>query len=555
MFPSCKPDTPATRGPWALPLMLVAACCGPAAAAKPDDPAEPGLEVILHVTVRSRAPEFQAQYIQGLSKSLREGFALLTREPVVVRERSQPEPPGATKARYQLVVTDSVSFTTGAVQRSVTKGDVTRGVGGASLGRGQMVTWKTMAKAAGSARCVLSERTDKGLRPLTTVVVPHANYQEASHSVITRPNVSPRLTKNIRAEAVKKLTADPRSFDVYDFIRRAVELRVLRVAKDTEFCQSPARWRHSPDRPRIFPTVRKMPNRRRGSVWGSPLCLVAHVRVRNTLPWPVASIKAEFAWSQPASPRLVQLLHDPLNVPRGKAVLDLSIELATGPLDAREERTIRVPVATKIDSFGSGGARPTLTGFSFTGSDSVGLKQIGKMRKDLAGLDVGARREAAKDLSEISLRSNADTLIQLLTHDDCSVREKAIESLSWAGDEKHTAALAGMLGDTQEEVQRAATRTLLLLGSIARKPLLAQLAHEKPELRAGAAKVLGESMDPAAVRPLVSLLKDTDATVRRETVRALGILGGQQALRALKGHQETDAGVTEELQKALKANR
>lgn len=64
-------------------------------------------------------------------------------------------------------------------------------------------------------------------------------------------------------------------------------------------------------------------------------------------------------------------------------------------------------------------------------------------------------------------------------------------------------------------------------------PLIKELRSDVADLRAQAARALGERRVPIAVEPLVALLKDSEPTVRLQAVIGLGRIGDPQAVAAL----------------------
>lgn len=99
--------------------------------------------------------------------------------------------------------------------------------------------------------------------------------------------------------------------------------------------------------------------------------------------------------------------------------------------------------------------------------------------------------------------------------------------------------------------------TLLQLGSAAHKKLVRRTAlrrSSRQSLRRNAAIALGNSGDPRAVAPLVSVLRDDrDPLIRAHAAWALGRLGGVVARAALQqaARADTDAGVREEAAESL----
>src|SRR5262249_10816779 len=64
-------------------------------------------------------------------------------------------------------------------------------------------------------------------------------------------------------------------------------------------------------------------------------------------------------------------------------------------------------------------------------------------------------------------------------------------------------------------------------------PLMEALKADVPDVRAQAARALGERRVPIAVEALAGLLKDADPTVRLQAIVALGRIGDAQAIPAL----------------------
>ena len=65
--------------------------------------------------------------------------------------------------------------------------------------------------------------------------------------------------------------------------------------------------------------------------------------------------------------------------------------------------------------------------------------------------------------------------------------------------------------------------------------LIPQLKNADPGTRIGAALFLGRLKDPTAVEPLIAALDDYDERVRAVVIRALGQIGVEHLVVALKG--------------------
>ena len=151
-------------------------------------------------------------------------------------------------------------------------------------------------------------------------------------------------------------------------------------------------------------------------------------------------------------------------------------------------------------------------------------------------------REVKELLAEGMERRGLDELARLLSHPDMRVRQEAQFEL---------AARGGAAWQTLATVARSKAGTLARihavwgLGQAARAApqttasreessvLVPLLADADPEVRAQAAKVLGEARDEVAFAGLVKLLADPSPRVRFFAAIALGKLGRPQAVEPL----------------------
>ena len=110
--------------------------------------------------------------------------------------------------------------------------------------------------------------------------------------------------------------------------------------------------------------------------------------------------------------------------------------------------------------------------------------------------------------------------------------------------------LVGMLEARDWSLRACAARQLgrgkegrygMPVASRAVLPLIAQLADERPEVRAHTADSLGESADARAVEPLIAATLDGDSTVRAAAAAALGKLGDTRAVDPLLDLLRDDA--------------
>jgi quinoprotein glucose dehydrogenase len=139
--------------------------------------------------------------------------------------------------------------------------------------------------------------------------------------------------------------------------------------------------------------------------------------------------------------------------------------------------------------------------------------------------------ETRKLLAEgMGKRSTAE-LVKLLGHADMRVRQEAQFALAAKGESSAFAGVASAVG----QPQLARIHAIWGIGQIGRKlpnalaPLPALLADKDDEIRAQAAKILGEDRVTTAAAKLVPLLRDANLRVRYFAALSLGKLGHKAA--------------------------
>jgi HEAT repeat protein len=139
----------------------------------------------------------------------------------------------------------------------------------------------------------------------------------------------------------------------------------------------------------------------------------------------------------------------------------------------------------------------------------------------LAGPDEeGVRWCAAEGLARIG-EPAVPGLVALADHADPDVRWKAIVALGDIGDPCAAPALRSRLADQDRFVRSRAVSALVRLGTPCLPLMLDALADPDIRVRQGAAAVLGQVGDPAAVDGLLRALHDPAESVRRAAAVAL----------------------------------
>ena len=129
-----------------------------------------------------------------------------------------------------------------------------------------------------------------------------------------------------------------------------------------------------------------------------------------------------------------------------------------------------------------------------------------------------------------------EALANLLAHQDQRVRQEALFTLAERG-ERSIATLRKVAESTPGTLARI--QAIWGLGQIGRKfpqalvPLAGLLKDNDPEVRAQAAKTIGDTRDQSAATALIALLDDTTPRVRSLASIAVGKLGRKEAIAPL----------------------
>lgn len=164
-------------------------------------------------------------------------------------------------------------------------------------------------------------------------------------------------------------------------------------------------------------------------------------------------------------------------------------------------------------------------------------------------LEQHRRQALLQTLQQLLTPDTLDFLIDTLGNRSLPApqREEAVQALLFYQGAV-TAALMNRLSlEADAQIRKTLTETLVRQGSVALPVLLEHLRDERWYVARNAVAILGEIRDPAATGPMKPMLAHPDSRVRRETVRALTRIGGQNAtgvlLQLLEG---TDADLSQQ---------
>ncbi|WPP50711.1 DUF7133 domain-containing protein [Catalinimonas niigatensis] len=204
------------------------------------------------------------------------------------------------------------------------------------------------------------------------------------------------------------------------------------------------------------------------------------------------------------------------------------------------EKILGNVLATGID-FGPDGAM-----YVADWIDGWGTKDNGRVWKlDAPGGDSWAERQnTAEILPEDFTQYQEDRLSELLKHADLRVRQKAQFELAKRGDD---GAAVFEENITQTDNQLARVNSIWGLAQLARQnqqyaqPLIPLLQDSDPEIRAQAAKWLGDVRHQEAAQELLPLLEDDYSRARFFAAEALGRIAYPEAVQPLISLLEANA--------------
>ena len=129
---------------------------------------------------------------------------------------------------------------------------------------------------------------------------------------------------------------------------------------------------------------------------------------------------------------------------------------------------------------------------------------------------------------------NVEGLILLLEDQDPSVRKQAIIALEELGDVSCALPLVQRLRDAYNDLRIEACTAFTKMGNQAVEPLVEALKDQNWVVREGAVQALGKIGDTRAICPLIEALKDTSTKKISGALRSMGTTAFQPLIEALK---------------------
>ena len=172
-------------------------------------------------------------------------------------------------------------------------------------------------------------------------------------------------------------------------------------------------------------------------------------------------------------------------------------------------------------------------------------EKVKTLVKTMADDDSDKARNAASAMMVLPRRYTVIPLLKLLQNKHPQVKQNAVWTLGFCGDESTAAYLRSLLNDKNVEVRRETVLALKRLGATQSAPILVEtLRTEKdPEVKYDIARTLGMPRNQSAVYALINaLMKEKNWHVKSACIEALGRIGSDKAMSILFNILITDAG-------------
>ncbi|HHT9112931.1 MAG: HEAT repeat domain-containing protein [Planctomycetes bacterium] len=178
-------------------------------------------------------------------------------------------------------------------------------------------------------------------------------------------------------------------------------------------------------------------------------------------------------------------------------------------------------------------------------NDSFVQEKVKTLVKTMADDDSDKARNAASAMMVLPQRYTVLPLLKLLKNKHPQVKQNAVWTLGFCGDESTAAYLHSLLNDKNVEVRRETVLALKRLGATQSVPILIEtLRTEKDQgVKYDIARALGMPGNQSAVYALINaLMKEKNWYVKSACIEALGRIGSDKAMSILFNILITDAG-------------
>jgi HEAT repeat protein len=141
-----------------------------------------------------------------------------------------------------------------------------------------------------------------------------------------------------------------------------------------------------------------------------------------------------------------------------------------------------------------------------------------------------------KNLNVENLKNdrNVEGLIRLLEDEDYSLRKQAVLALEEIGDVSCAFPLAKRFQDEYLEIRVSACNAFIKMGGQVVEPLIELLNDQNWIVREGAVQALEKIRDTRAIDPLIEALKDTNRKRVSDALRSIGPAAFEPLIEALK---------------------
>src|SRR3990167_890478 len=172
-------------------------------------------------------------------------------------------------------------------------------------------------------------------------------------------------------------------------------------------------------------------------------------------------------------------------------------------------------------------------------------EKVKTLVKTMADDDFDKARNAALAMMVLPRRYTVLPLLRLLQNKHPQVKQNAVWTLGFCGDESTAAYIQSLLKDKNAEIRREAVLALKRLGATQSVPIMVEtlITEKDQEVKYDIARALGMPGNQSAVYALINaLMKEKTWYVKSACIEALGRIGSDKSMNILFNILITDAG-------------